>query len=208
MSHNRPESKRISLESAAKVFNQFSPPQLIYPETRQVAEGDFSGLSPKLKLEDTDRERLQNDAAEYRKYIRGVRRELGHRTLLIIANDLTERRESGLYVDNSSIRLGNLPKNEIYDLSAVNWEYTPDGYLTRNRSVRSSGEVEFGVWDMKYVESAHISNAIRESDGTFGQETLRLDDADDTSITLAYSMSTDHMRKRPFHDAFRKATSR
>lgn len=206
VSHNS-EIKRVSLEVAAKTLNQFSPPQLVYDETRRTAEGDFSGLSSKLKLEDTDRSRLQEGAAKYREHIRAVRRELGHRTLLCIANDFTARRESGLYVDSSSIRFNTVPKGETYDFSAINWEFSEDGFLSRNRVMKASAAEEFGAWDIRYVKDASISNVIRESDGSYSQETLNLDDADDDSIALSYSTSSDHIPKRPFHDAFRGASN-
>ena len=195
--------KRVSLETAANTLNKFSPPQLIYPETRQVAEGDFDALG--LHLDDAAKNRLQSDANKYRQHIRMIRRELGHRTLLCIANNLTQDRESGLYVDSSSISTKKASHGVTHDLSAVNWEYTPDGFLSRGKKVIASSETEFGVWDIRYVKAASISNAIRESNGHYSHETLALDDATDDSIILTYSSSSQHMRVKPFHDAFTSA---
>jgi|GEM_PF-1700414 len=204
MSHNS-EHKRVSHETAVETFNQFSPAQLIYDETRRISEGDFSGLSSKLRLEDTDRKRLQEGASEYRQHIRTIRRELGRRTLLCIANDLSERRESGLYVDSSSVRFSTTPISEVYDFSAVNWEFSDDGFLSRNRVVRSSAAQEFGVWDIRRIKDASISNAIRGHGGLYHQETLSLDDIDNGGIILSYNTSSDHLREGPFLNAFRNA---
>ena len=194
MSHSS-EHKRVSHETAAKTFNQFSQAQLIYDETRRISDGDFSGLSSKLRLKDADRKRLHEGATEYRRHIRTIRREIGRRTLLCIANDLTERRESGLYVDSSSVRFNTAPLSEVYDFSAVNWEFTEDGFLSRNQVVRSSAAEEFGVWDVRHVKDASISNAIREDNGIYNHETLSLDDLDDDGIILSYSASSNHLRE-------------
>jgi len=200
MSHNS-ELKRVSLETAARTLSQFSPPELIYPETNQIANGDFGNLN----LEDDVKRRLQEGAIEYRDKLQAIKDQLAHRALLCIAIDQTTRRESGLYVAGSSIRFGDKPSsNDPYDFSSVNWELSPDGHLSRGRIITPSEALEFGVWDIRYVKDARISNAVKQANGHYSFETLAIDDATDDSMILTYS-STSHGGNRPFHNAFTNA---
>jgi hypothetical protein len=200
MAHSS-EFKRVSLETAAKTLSQFSPPELIFPETNQIANGDFGNLS----LEDNEKKRLQEGAIEYRDRLQMIRDQLSHRALLCIAIDQTTRRESGLYVDSSHIRFGEKPEsNDPYDLSIVNWEFSPDGHLSRGRTITSSEAPEFGAWDIRYVKDASISNAVKQSNGHYNFETLTIDDASSDNIILSYE-ATNHSGNRPFYDAFTNA---
>jgi hypothetical protein len=200
MSHSS-EHKRVSLETAARTLSKFSPPELIYPETQQIADGNFGSLN----LKDHEMERLQKGAMEYRDRLQLIKDQLAHRALLCIAVDQSNRRESGLYVDSTNIRFGSKPQSsDPYDLSITNWELSPDGNLSRGRIVQPSATPEFGAWDIRYVKDASISNAVRQSDGQYNLETLAIDDVTDHSIILSYS-TTLHQGNRPFHDAFTSA---
>lgn len=200
MAHSS-EFKRVSLETAAKTLSQFSPPELIFPKTSQIADGNFEGLN----LDDDDeKKRLQEGAAEYRGKLQAIKDQLSHTALLCIAIDQTSRRESGLYVDSSSIRFKPHDKSDdSYDFSVLNWEFSPDGYRSRGTIITPSSFPEFGAWDIKYVKDASITNAI-DNHGHFNAETLTIDNASDDSIVLGYS-ATSHNGNRPFHDAFRNA---
>src|SRR5690349_18750549 len=146
MSHSS-EHKRVSLETAARTLSKFSPPELIYPETQQIADGNFGSLN----LKDHEMERLQKGAMEYRDRLQLIKDQLAHRALLCIAVDQSNRRESGLYVDSTNIRFGSKPQSsDPYDLSITNWELSPDGNLSRGRIVQPSATPEFGAWDIRY----------------------------------------------------------
>lgn len=205
MSEHHPEAKKVSSEVAARTLSQFSPPSLIYPETANAIRKDFSAMQNPPKSGSVEEKRLQSEAEVYQKRLQEIRSQLSHRALLCIAIDQTERRESGLYVDSSSIRFGEkLESNDSYDLSITNWEFSPDGHLTRGRIVRPSATPEFGAWDIRYIKDASISNAIRQDNGQYNFETLTIDDATDDSMILSYS-ATHHEGNRPFHHAFTNA---
>jgi len=171
------------------------------PLVFSVPSGNFGNLN----LEDDEKTRLQKGAIEYREKLQVIKDQLTDRALLCIAIDQSARRESGLYVDSSSIRFGSKPNsNDPYDLSIVNWEFSPDGHLSRGHVVTPSEALEFGAWDIRYVKDARISNAVKQDNGLYNFEVLAIDDAEDDSIILAYS-SASHTGNRPFHDAFTNA---
>lgn len=199
MAHSS-EFKRVSLETAAKTLSQFSPPELIFHETSQIADGNFGGLT----LNDDEKTRLQEGAAEYRGKLETIKNQLSHTAILCIAIDQTSRRESGLYVDSSSIRFKPHDKSDdSYDFSVPNWEFSADGYRSRGTIITPSSFPEFGAWDIKYIKDASITNAVGNN-GYFNAETLTIDNASDDSMVLGYS-ATSHDGNRPFHDAFRNA---